>query len=68
MEQKETRVLIRTFFHEIGGFEQACINARDLHAFLEIGKFFPNWIKKRIDECGYRENQDFIIFPQNGEK
>ena len=68
MEQKETRVLIRTFFYEIGGFEQACINARDLHGFLEVGKDFSNWIKKRIDECGYRENQDFIIFRQNGRK
>lgn len=60
--------LINTFSFEIGGIEQICVNARELHAFLEVGKFFPNWIKQRIDECGYKENQDFRIFCQNWQK
>ena len=57
--------LINTFPFEIGGIEQICVNARELHAFLEVGKDFSTWIKQRIEECGYKENQDFRIFPQN---
>ncbi|HGJ5882481.1 antA/AntB antirepressor family protein [Arsenophonus sp.] len=37
------------------------VNARDLHAFLEIGKDFSNWIKNRIRQYGFVENQDYII-------
>ena len=37
------------------------VNARDLHAFLEVGKDFSNWVKDRIDQYGFVENQDFVI-------
>ncbi|WP_334467962.1 antA/AntB antirepressor family protein [Arsenophonus sp. PmNCSU2021_1] len=37
------------------------VNARDLHAFLEIGKDFTTWIKDRIKQYGFAENQDYII-------
>ncbi|SPP31539.1 hypothetical protein ARAF_0672 [Arsenophonus endosymbiont of Aleurodicus floccissimus] len=43
-----------------GGLIQT-VNARDLHAFLEIGKDFSNWIKDRIRQYGFVENQDYII-------
>lgn len=43
------------------------VNARELHAYLEIGKDFSNWIKDRIDKYGFVENQDFIIFAKIGE-
>jgi putative anti-repressor protein, antA/antB family len=43
------------------------VNARDLHAFLEIGKDFSTWIKSRIEDFGFVENQDFAIFPETGE-
>ncbi|WP_139413277.1 phage antirepressor KilAC domain-containing protein [Bartonella mastomydis] len=36
------------------------VNARDLHAFLEIKSEFRNWIKNRIKECKFRENIDFV--------
>ena len=39
------------------------VNARDLHAFLEIGKDFSNWIKDRIEQYGFTENQDFVCSP-----
>jgi phage anti-repressor protein len=35
------------------------INARDLHGFLGVGRDFSNWIKGRIEEYGFLENQDF---------
>ena len=43
------------------------VNARDLHAFLEIGKDFSTWIKSRIEDFGFVENQDFAIFPETRE-
>lgn len=43
------------------------VNARDLHAFLEVGKDFSTWIKDRIEKYNFIENQDFIIFPNSGE-
>lgn len=36
------------------------INARDLHAFLEVGRDFSTWIKDRIAEYGFLEGQDFM--------
>ncbi|MHB0888092.1 antA/AntB antirepressor family protein [Acidithiobacillus sp.] len=39
------------------------VNARDLHAFLEVGKDFSNWIKDRIAKFEFVENQDFVCSP-----
>uniref|UniRef100_I2PWM3 Phage anti-repressor protein n=1 Tax=Desulfovibrio sp. U5L TaxID=596152 RepID=I2PWM3_9BACT len=38
------------------------INARDLHAFLEVGRDFSTWIKERIAEYGFLEGQDYVVF------
>jgi len=43
------------------------VNARDLHAALEVGKDYSTWIKKRIEECNFKENEDFVVFTQTGE-
>ncbi|MFS1564378.1 MAG: antA/AntB antirepressor family protein, partial [Candidatus Arsenophonus phytopathogenicus] len=37
------------------------VNTLDLHAFLKIGKDFTTWIKDRIKQYGFVENQDYII-------
>jgi phage anti-repressor protein len=45
------------------------VNARDLHAFLEVGKDFATWIKSRIEQYGFAHGLDFEPFeagPQNG--
>lgn len=55
--------LIPVFRAEIGGVEVDAVNARDLHAFLEAGKDFSNWIKDRIEKFGFQENQDFVCSP-----
>ena len=44
------------------------VNARDLHEFLEVGRFFSNWIKGRIKEYGFQENQDFVSFAEIGKR
>lgn len=43
------------------------VNARELHAFLEVGKDFSNWIKDRIEQYNFLENQDFVFFAKTGE-
>ena len=46
---------------------QRAVNARELHAFLGVGKDFSSWIKKQIERCDLIEYQDFEVFPQKGE-
>lgn len=38
---------------------QLC-NARELHQFLESDQQFADWIKKRIEDYGFVENEDYI--------
>lgn len=47
----------------IGQGQVDTVNARDLHAFLESGKDFSNWIKDRIEQYDFVENQDFVCSP-----
>lgn len=37
------------------------VNARDLHEFLKVGKDFTTWIKDRISQYEFVENQDYVI-------
>jgi len=43
----------------IGGQAVETVNARDLHAFLEIKAHFKDWISRRVTEYGFTEGQDF---------
>ena len=54
-------------FHnvEFDGSEQRTVNARDLHAALQIKSEFRNWIKNRIVDFGFIENQDFVTVGKN---
>lgn len=36
------------------------VNARELHAFLEVKSEFRNWIKNRINDFGFTQDVDFI--------
>ena len=40
------------------------VNARELHAFLEVQTRFNDWIRDRISEYDFIENQDFISFTE----
>lgn len=44
---------------------KAAVNARELHAFLEVQTRFNDWIKSRIEDFGFVENQDFTAFTEN---
>ncbi|AQX19897.1 antA/AntB antirepressor family protein [Bartonella sp. WD16.2] len=44
------------------------VNARELHAFLEVTSKFADWITERINQYEFVENQDFVCFPILGSK
>lgn len=46
----------------INGELQQAVNARELHAFLESKQDFSTWIKNRIEQYDFVENQDFCSF------
>ena len=41
--------------------EEYSVNARDLHAFLEVETRFNDWIQRRIKEYGFTQGVDFTI-------
>ena len=43
------------------------VNARELHAFLGVGKDFSSWIKERITKYEFVEGLDFEVFTNSGE-
>lgn len=52
----------------IGSGKVVTVDARQLHDFLGVKKDFSTWIKDRIEQYQFIENQDFVSFPQNGGK
>ena len=54
-------------FHnvEFDGTEQRTVNARDLHDALQIKSNFRDWIRNRISDFGFVENQDFVTVAKN---
>ena len=45
---------------EIGGELQLGVDARSLHKSLGSKQDFSNWIKRRISQCQFKENFDYI--------
>lgn len=52
----------------IGGVEQPVVDARELWAYLEVGKDFSTWLAARVADYNFEENQDFALSPKFGEK
>jgi phage anti-repressor protein len=52
----------------IGGEVVQTVNARDLHAILGNKDKFATWIKDRIEQFGFIENQDFVTYSGISEK
>ena len=42
---------------------QLC-NARELHAFLEIKNKYADWIKDRINEYGFIQDEDYLVITE----
>lgn len=43
------------------------VNARELHGALDVGRDFSNWIKGRIEQYSFVENQDYVVVAKSGE-
>lgn len=59
--QANAQQLVRVFDGVIGGVPAQVCDGRELHRFLKNGKQFSDWIKQRISQYGFEENQDFVI-------
>ncbi len=57
--------LIPVFAGELSGTPVELVDARLLHIFLESAQEFANWIKNRIEDYGFIENQDYLIILSN---
>ena len=57
--------LIKIETAEIKGAKQQTVNARALYEFLGVKSDFKNWIKNRIEDFGFVENQDYVSFGKN---
>ena len=55
-------VLIQVQSQIINGSVVQTVSARELHAFVESKQDFSTWIKNRISEYDFVENQDFVVF------
>ena len=53
---------------EIGGELQLGVDARSLHKTLGSKQDFSTWIKRRISQCQFRENFDFVLLHQKVEQ
>jgi phage anti-repressor protein len=52
----------------IGGATVQTVNARELHAFLNVGRDLSSWIRDRIDQFDFVEDVDFVIIPGSGDQ
>ena len=45
----------------INGNAVETVSARELHAFLKVGRDFSTWIKDRISKYEFVENTDYLL-------
>ena len=45
----------------LGDEQQLGVNARDVHAALEVKTDYTDWIKRRIKQCKFEENFDYVV-------
>jgi len=60
--------LIQISKRRMEGAEIQTMNARELHEFLEVETRFNDWIRERVEQFGFSENQDFVSFTENSVK
>lgn len=62
-----TPALIAVSRRQVGEATVQAVNARDLHAFLGIGRDFTNWVKDQVERARLLEHRDFEVFAEKGE-
>lgn len=58
--------IIAVNLRHIGDTETHTTSARDLHAFLEVGKVFGAWIQERIEQYEFEQGKDYEVFSESG--
>jgi len=53
-----------TSLHQLNNSATNLVSARDIHNELESGQDFSSWIKARIEQGGFTENTDYIVYPK----
>lgn len=53
---------------DMHGEAMLAVNARELHAYLGVGKVYAAWIRDRIQQYGFTEGVDFGVFSDSGKK
>ncbi len=56
--------LIPVFNGTISNQSVQLCNARELHTFLDIGKDYSTWIKNRINEYGFIQDEDYFVITE----
>ena len=62
------QALIPVVDFQIGEALLPAVNARELHAFLQVGTRFNDWVAARIAQYKFIENNDFVTFTEKPEK
>ena len=52
----------------LAGEHQLGVNARDVHAALEVKTDFSDWMKRRIKQCKFEENYDYMLLLKKEEQ
>ena len=60
--------LIPLHSQTIDGNAVETVSARELHSFLESKRDFSTWIKSRINEYDFIENQDYVSLHKKMER
>lgn len=63
-----TTQLIPIFNGSISNQTLLLCDARELHSFLGVRKDFSSWIRERIADYGFIENEDFVLLTKIGEQ
>jgi anti-repressor protein len=58
--------IIQVADRQVGDGTIQTVNARELHCYLEVGKVFAAWIQERIEQYGFIEHHDFVVFSGSG--
>ena len=61
VERLNTSEILSIQTREFNNRTHETIDAKKLHAFLGVGRDFSNWIKSRIKQYVFIENQDYIL-------
>lgn len=51
---------------QIGEAMIQTVNARQLHAFMGVGKAFGAWLPERIEQYDFTENVDYVVYSETG--